>query len=151
MEAEGINPYPHKFHVDMRLPDYCEEYESKIPPGEKMDDAVVSIAGRIASVRGQGKLFFYDLRGDGAKVQVMSDLKMYQEGEEAFYKIHRIVKRGDIIGVKGVPGKSKRESFLYSLVRFSCSVRVFICCHRKREMQMLLRIRKQGIGRGILT
>eukprot|EP00557_Chaetoceros_sp_GSL56_P002350 CAMPEP_0176488098 /NCGR_PEP_ID=MMETSP0200_2-20121128/6523_1 /TAXON_ID=947934 /ORGANISM="Chaetoceros sp., Strain GSL56" /LENGTH=607 /DNA_ID=CAMNT_0017885049 /DNA_START=127 /DNA_END=1950 /DNA_ORIENTATION=+ len=108
LEAEGVNPYPHKFHVEMRLPDYCEEYESKIPPGEKVEDAVVSVAGRIASVRGQGKLFFYDLRGDGAKVQVMSDLKMYAEGEDAFYKIHRTVKRGDIIGVKGFPGKSKK-------------------------------------------
>ena len=107
LEAEGISPYPHKFHVDLRLPEYCEEYESKISPGGKVEGTVVSIAGRIASVRGQGKLFFYDLRGDGAKVQVMSDLKMYTEGEDAFYKIHRVIKRGDIIGVKGVPGKSK--------------------------------------------
>jgi len=62
------------------------------------------------SIRGQGKLFFYDLRGDGEKVQIMSDLKTYLAGggtAEAFSQIHRIIKRGDIVGVKGYPGKSK--------------------------------------------
>jgi lysyl-tRNA synthetase class 2 len=38
----------------------------------------------------------------------MSDLKTYAAGEEAFNKIHRTIKRGDIIGVKGHPGKSKK-------------------------------------------
>jgi len=38
----------------------------------------------------------------------MSDLKSYAAGEEAFYKIHRLIKRGDVIGVKGHPGKSKK-------------------------------------------
>ena len=108
MEAEGTTAYPHKFHVDYRLPDYCDEFESKTTEGDKIDDTIVTIAGRISNVRGQGKLFFYDVRGDGAKVQVMSDLKTYAEGEAAFYKINRLIKRGDVIGVKGHPGKSKK-------------------------------------------
>lgn len=108
MEAEGISAYPHKFHVDYRLPDYCDEFDAKTSDGETIDDTMVTIAGRISNVRGQGKLFFYDVRGDGAKVQVMSDLKSYAEGEAAFYKIHRLIKRGDVIGVKGHPGKSKK-------------------------------------------
>jgi len=106
MEKDGLNPYPHKFHVDYRIPDFNAHYESKTTPGEKMEDETVSIAGRIVSVRHQGKLFFYDLNGDGAKVQVMSDPKTYQD-EEAFAKIHRMLKRGDIVGVTGHPGKSK--------------------------------------------
>jgi lysyl-tRNA synthetase class 2 len=108
IEAEGGNVYPHKFHVDYRLPDYTDEYLTKTVDGEKLEDKEVQIAGRIVSVRGQGKLYFYDLRGDGAKVQVMSDLKMYAAGEDAFYKIHRTLKNGDIVGVKGFPGKSKK-------------------------------------------
>jgi lysyl-tRNA synthetase class 2 len=108
LEAEGISAYPHKFHVDYRLPDYCDEFDAKTSDGETIDDTMVTIAGRISNVRGQGKLFFYDVRGDGAKVQVMSDLKSYAEGEAAFYKIHRLIKRGDVIGVKGHPGKSKK-------------------------------------------
>lgn len=111
LEAEGKQAYPHKFHVDYRIPDYCTEYDPKTTEGARLDsngpDDVVSIAGRIVSIRGQGKLFFYDLRGDGEKVQIMSDLKTYGEGAEAFSNIHRIIKRGDIVGVKGYPGKSK--------------------------------------------
>lgn len=108
MESEGGTPYPHKFHVDYRLPDFNTEFGPKTTDGERLEDSQVSVAGRIVSLRGQGKLFFYDLRGDGAKVQIMSDLKTYAAGEEAFFKIHRTLKRGDIIGVKGFPGKSRK-------------------------------------------
>lgn len=116
MEEEGLNPYPHKFHVDYRLPDYNTKFlpDDVTTNGERLDYQV-SIAGRIVSLRGQGKLFFYDLRGDGAKVQIMADLKTYgDEGsdskgsEDDFYKITRTIKRGDIVGVKGFPGKSKK-------------------------------------------
>jgi len=106
MEKDGLNPYPHKFHVDSRIPDFNAEYESKTTNGEKNEEKTVSIAGRIVSVRHQGKLYFYDLRGDGAKVQIMSDPRTYED-EEAFAKIHKTIKRGDIIGVTGYPGKSK--------------------------------------------
>ena len=106
LEKDGVNPYPHKFQVDYRLPDYNAEFSGKTKDGERLEGTQVSIAGRIVSVRGQGKLYFYDIRGDGAKVQIMSDLKTY-ESEEAFNRIHRTLRRGDIIGVRGFPGKSK--------------------------------------------
>jgi lysyl-tRNA synthetase, class II len=106
MERDGINPYPHKFHVDYRIPDYVAEFEGTTINGEKLPDRTVSIAGRLVSMRHQGKLYFYDVRGDGAKVQIMSDPKTYGD-EEAFARVHRLVKRGDIVGVTGYPGKSK--------------------------------------------
>jgi lysyl-tRNA synthetase class 2 len=108
MESEGVTPYPHKFNVDYRLPEYNDEYMPKTTNGERIEDHQVSIAGRIVSIRGQGKLFFYDLRGDGAKVQIMADLKTYAGDEDEFAKITRILKRGDVVGVKGFPGKSKK-------------------------------------------
>lgn len=108
LQAEGVNPYPHKFHVEYRLPDYTAKFGPETQDGERLESIQTSVAGRIVSIRGQGKLFFYDLRGDGAKIQIMSDLKTYESGEEAFHKIHRTLKRGDIIGVKGFPGKSKK-------------------------------------------
>ena len=108
MQAAGVSPYPHKFAVEYRLPDYVTKFMDPTKEGEKMDDTIVSVAGRLTSVRGQGKLFFYDLRGDGAKIQIMSDLKTYGAGEEAFYAIHKTIKRGDVVGVRGHPGKSKK-------------------------------------------
>jgi lysyl-tRNA synthetase class 2 len=37
-----------------------------------------------------------------------SYISQYEGGEEAFREIHNIVKRGDIVGVYGFPGKSKK-------------------------------------------
>jgi len=111
MREEGItSPYPHKFSVTHRLPDFIDKYSSQIIDGQRLleDKHIISVSGRILSVRGQGKLFFYDLYGDGVKVQVMSDLKSYKRGDNAFTKIHRTIKRGDIIGVDGYPGRSKK-------------------------------------------
>jgi lysyl-tRNA synthetase, class II len=114
MQAAGENPYPHKFHVDYRLPDYVAEFAPKAADGERLTDKVVSVAGRIVAARGQGKLHFYDIRGDGARLQVMSDLQTYTAtapgaatAEEAYFKIHRTLRRGDVIGIKGYAGKSK--------------------------------------------
>ena len=51
------------------------------------------------------KLYFYDLRGDGVKVQVMADAN--NAGYD-FEKVNTATRRGDIIGIRGFPGKSKR-------------------------------------------
>ena len=60
------------------------------------------------SKRVQGKLLFYDLHGEGAKIQIMSDMSNYQGGEDAFREIHALIKRGDIVGITGFAGKSKK-------------------------------------------
>jgi len=106
LRKEGVDPYPHKFHVSHRIPDFISSFEG-IAAGERIEEQV-TVAGRIISVRRQGKLFFDDLRGDGRKIQIMSDLKTYDGDEDVFFKIHNTVKRGDIVGVKGFPGKSKK-------------------------------------------
>ncbi len=66
------------------------------------------MAGRIYSKRPQGKLRFYDLKADGEKVQVMADVTMAGGDAEAFEALHATVKIGDIVGIEGHPGKSKK-------------------------------------------
>ena len=61
-------------------------------------------AGRVYSKRVQGKLVFYDVRADGAKVQVMADVATSGGDLAAFVALHNSVKIGDIIGVEGFPG-----------------------------------------------
>ena len=100
------NPYPHKFHVTQDMRSFREQY-ADAANGSEVEGATASLAGRIMSVRGSGKLVFYDLQADGHKVQVMSSMRKYAGGEEAFREIHSRLRRGDIIGVTGVPGKSR--------------------------------------------
>ncbi|KAF6172410.1 hypothetical protein GIB67_025915 [Kingdonia uniflora] len=107
-KASGNNPYPHKFYVSMSIPEYVKMYES-LSDGDHREDVGVSLAGRIMSKRtSSSKLFFYDLHGGGAKVQVMADARKSELTETDFSKFHSGVKRGDIVGIFGFPGKSKR-------------------------------------------
>ena len=70
--AGGQNPYPHKFEVSLSLPDFRVKYEGLPEGAHDESGGVISVAGRIWSKRASGaSLIFYDLRGDGAKIQVM--------------------------------------------------------------------------------
>lgn len=76
-----------------------------------LENTVHSIAGRVHSIRESGaKLIFYDLRGEGVKVQVMANGRLY-ENEDKFMADTAKIKRGDIIGVIGKPAKSKKGEF----------------------------------------
>ncbi|KAJ4885744.1 Lysine--tRNA ligase [Raphanus sativus] len=107
-KAKGENPYPHKFAVTMSIPEYIEKYGG-LNNGDHVEDAQVSLAGRIMSKRASSsKLFFYDLHGEDFKVQVMADASKSGLDEAEFSKLHGNTKRGDIVGVTGFPGKTKR-------------------------------------------
>ncbi len=43
-KAKGINPYPHKFHVSMALPEFIKKYQD-LEPGSHLEDVTVSLAG----------------------------------------------------------------------------------------------------------
>lgn len=105
-KARGESPYPHKYHVDTRVKEFIGEYSS-LADGASAEGEVCSVAGRIMSKRASGKkLFFYDLIADGVKIQITAD-----EGSASGYdfaKVHGATRRGDIVGVKGTPGKTKR-------------------------------------------
>lgn len=106
--AAGEEPYPHKFPVSMSILEYIEKYGC-LSNGEHLEDVTVNLAGRIMSKRSSSsKLFFYDLHGGSVKVQVMADASKADMNEAEFSSFHSNVKRGDIVGVKGFPGKTKR-------------------------------------------
>ena len=78
-ETQNPNPYPHKFHVSTAITSYIEKYgpEGKIKAGEKLDGVTESLAGRIHNIRLSGQnLRFYDLHGEGQKVQIMASKQL---------------------------------------------------------------------------
>ncbi|XP_061994303.1 lysine--tRNA ligase, cytoplasmic [Rosa rugosa] len=104
------NAYPHKFNVTMSDRIFLEKFEG-LENGEHKEDITVSLAGRIMSKRSSSsKLFFYDLHATpgGWKVQVMADARKSELDESEFSRFHSSVKRGDLVGVSGFPGKTKR-------------------------------------------
>lgn len=103
IESGRVDPYPHKFHVSISIPEYVKKYTS-------LDHGVTSnktesVSGRIMSARFSGKkLAFYDLVGGSGKVQVIA---VWQQMKDSFDEITKIIHRGDIVGVIGSPSRSK--------------------------------------------
>ena len=65
----GQNPFPHKFHVTTSLQEFISTHGA-IEDGTVREDVTVSVSGRVHSIReSSAKLRFYDLRGEGVKIQ----------------------------------------------------------------------------------
>ncbi|KAL9589349.1 MAG: hypothetical protein Q9203_001852 [Teloschistes exilis] len=104
-QTKAPNPYPHKFNVTTDLRDFLKRYES-IKTGEHLKDVEVRIGGRIYTKRASGtKLVFYDIRAEGVKVQVMCQAQE-AAGDVPFEQQHEHLRRGDIIGIIGYPGRT---------------------------------------------
>jgi lysyl-tRNA synthetase class 2 len=102
--VNGEDPYPHKFYVTLGIPQFVAKY-SQLSVGQRLEEEE-SVAGRIRSRRLSGaRLFFYDIFADGAKLQVMADARLDATGN--FARVHATLRRGDIIGVRGYPGRTK--------------------------------------------
>ncbi|BFZ56978.1 lysyl-tRNA synthetase [Savitreella phatthalungensis] len=100
---DAVNPFPHKFHVSTRLPDFVKQY-SHLARGDLVKDTTVTVAGRVHNKREAGnKLRFYDIISDGQRIQIMCQVQDCAEGKD-FVQMHEIIKRGDIVGVRGYPG-----------------------------------------------
>ena len=105
-ESRQPDPYPHKFHVSLSLTDFIARFQRRVEPGAQLDE-VVSVAGRLHNMRASGqKLRFYDLHGEGVKIQIMAQMQDHREGD--FFAVHDLLRRGDVVGVKGVPAKTKK-------------------------------------------
>lgn len=105
------NPYPHKFQRTHKLNDLIAEFSAKCEMKDVfLDDVVVAVTGRVMSIRGAGqKLVFIDLHSDESKIQVFANHDTYTGG--VFEDIIKNVKRGDIIGVDGVVGRTRTGEF----------------------------------------
>ncbi|KAJ8097351.1 hypothetical protein POJ06DRAFT_240677 [Lipomyces tetrasporus] len=100
------DPYPHKFHVSTKFNDFISKYTT-LARGETLPDVEVSVAGRIHVKRESGsKLKFYDLRADGLSIQIVCQA---QDATGIFAAMHEHLNRGDIIGVKGYPGRTQPQ------------------------------------------
>lgn len=125
--ADGDKPYPHKFHRTHRIDEFISEYDSKCEEtGAFLEDELVKVTGRVMAIRGAGKsLVFYDLHGDGQKVQILANENNWA-GEVDYRLMHSTIKRGDIVGVEGVPGRSKRGELS---IRPNNVTRLSYCLH----------------------
>ncbi len=71
---------------------------------EELEEETVSVAGRIMSRRGHGKVCFMDLQDSKGKIQIFIKMDVIEKEE---YEHLNLLDIGDIIGVKGEVFKTK--------------------------------------------
>ena len=131
IRTHGGNPYPHKFSRTHRCDHFRKEYEPKCKEKNVFLDETVALTGRINVIRASGqKLIFIDLVGDNAKVQIMAQADSYCGS--AFEDLHKILRRGDIIGVEGNPGLSKSEELSVKALKI---VALSYCMHMLPKLE----------------
>ena len=92
LQDQGKNPFKiEKFNPDHHTTDITDNYD-------EFEGKEVTVAGRVMSKRGHGKISFMDIQDMKGRIQILS--KIDELGEEA-YKIISYLDMGDIIGVEG--------------------------------------------------
>ena len=92
-----IEPFGRKFERTNMIDEVIKKY-SKIKPDERIEDAKISIAGRIRSIRKHGKLSFAHIEDSSGKIQVYISIDNIDEKK---YKLFQKLNIGDIIGIRG--------------------------------------------------
>ncbi len=100
LREEGRDPFLQtKFDFNATSVQIKENYE-------EMEGKTVSVAGRLMSKRGQGKVMFCDLQDGEGRIQLFVKIDELGEEEYARFKKNDI---GDIVGVTGEVFKTKTE------------------------------------------
>jgi len=107
LHGSGREAYPHNFDAEMTIAQFRQKFDA-IEPGSRLESSVTSVAGRILSLRESSKkLKFYDLHGQGAKVQVVADMRELSD-KDAFSVLTTNLSRGDVIGCRGFPFRTRK-------------------------------------------
>lgn len=131
--SQDPNPYPHKFEVSISIPEFVQRF-CHLKRGEELVDDKVSLAGRVHVKRESGtQLKFYVIHGEGSHVQAVAQAK----DEETLPEVHDLLRRGDIVGVRGYPfrtapkkgGEGELSIFIEEIILLSPSVRMMPTDH----------------------
>ena len=99
IKAAGIDPYPARVKRSFAVAHALAEFETLAASGEQM-----SLAGRVMSLRDQGKIIFADIEDETGKIQVV--LKEDVLSDLAFWR--SVLDMGDFISVTGLLFATKR-------------------------------------------
>ena len=98
IEALGQSAYPYRYETTSSIPQIIDEFSTKTGPELESPRVNVSVAGRIMSIRVQGKAGFAHLQQGGKRLQIY--VRLDSVGEKAF-QLYKLLDIGDYIGVKG--------------------------------------------------
>ena len=98
IEALGQQAYPYRFETTHIVPQILDEYSPRTHDELEASHVDVRVAGRIMSIRVQGKAGFAHIQQDGKRLQIY--VRLDNVGEKAF-QLYKLLDLGDYIGVAG--------------------------------------------------
>src|SRR5881227_412785 len=98
IEALGQQSYPRKFEFTHSIPEIVAKYSDFTCEQLDPDRVNVRVAGRLMSIRGQGKAGFAHLQQAGQRLQIY--VKLDFVGEKGF-QLYKLLDLGDFVGVSG--------------------------------------------------
>src|SRR5213082_433044 len=98
IEALGQQSYPRKFEFTHSIPEIVAKYSDFTCEQLDPDRVNVRVAGRLMSIRGQGKAGFAHLQQAGKRLQIY--VKLDVVGEKGF-QLYKLLDLGDFVGVSG--------------------------------------------------
>lgn len=105
-EEEGYDPYiVEKWDRRDALEDVRKRFEH-LQPDEVARDVTISTAGRLMTLRRQGKATFADLADENERVQLYFQIN--EVGEKSYEFLKKWVDTGDWIGIIGHPCRTRR-------------------------------------------
>ena len=104
IEALGQPSYPYKFEWTHAIPQILAEHSNKSREELEQHRISVRVAGRLMSLRGQGKAGFGHLQQAGARLQIY--IRLDDVGEKGF-TLYKLLDLGDIVGVGGYLFRTK--------------------------------------------
>jgi len=98
IEALGQLAYPYRYETTHLIPQILDDFSAKTAPELESPRVEVQVAGRLMSIRVQGKAGFAHLQQGGKRLQIY--VRLDAVGEKAF-QLYKLLDTGDYIGVKG--------------------------------------------------
>eukprot|EP01080_Neovahlkampfia_damariscottae_P004947 gene4947-8543_t len=106
IKQQNFEVYPHAFKPNYDIKSFINKF-SNIENNSRIEEESISLTGRITFKRNTRANSFITIQSNELSLQVLGNPNEYSNPEE-FEKINKLLKRGDIVGVIGHPGKSVR-------------------------------------------
>jgi len=105
LRERGINPYPRRYDITSFIGPYCDTFGPRLTEASATLEDRVQLAGRLMAKRQHGKLSFGQLEDQSGSVQIV--VANETVGYENYRLFCELIDRGDIVGVKGTPMRTK--------------------------------------------
>lgn len=114
-EEEGYDPYVNEsWGVKHTLAEVRRDHDD-ISVDESREDVSLSVAGRLMTVRKQGKASFANMQDETGSMQLY--FRLDSMGEECYRFFKKWIDAGDIIGVEGHPFRTRRGELTIAVTR----------------------------------